>query len=171
MHFIYFMDFIRFFSHLSIVDLQCCISFKWASQLVLLIRNLPANAGDLRDMGSTPGQEDPWRAPRTEEPGRLRVHRVAKSWTQLKQLAMLHSTLVSDIQKSESAIQIHTPTLFQIIFPYRPLQSIESSSLCYRVDPYQLSVLYTVVCICQFQSPNLSLHLPFPPCIQLLSRV
>ena len=51
---------------------------------------------------------------------------------------------------------------FQILFPYRQLQSTEQSSLCYTVGPYQLSILYIVVCICQSQSPNLS-FLPFPP--------
>ena len=27
----------------------------WASQVVLVVRNLPANAGDVRDAGSIPG--------------------------------------------------------------------------------------------------------------------
>ena len=53
-----------------------------ASQMML--KNLPANAGDLRDAGSIPGSEDPreegktthsdilaWRVPWTEEPGGL----------------------------------------------------------------------------------------------------
>ena len=53
-------------------------------------------------------------------------------------------------------IHIHISTLFQILFPYRSLQSIEQSSLCYTVGPHQLSILYIVVCICQSQSPNLS---------------
>ena len=47
-----------------------------------MVKNLPANAGDERDAGFIPGQEDPlqegmaihsrilaWRIPRTEEPG------------------------------------------------------------------------------------------------------
>ena len=47
-----------------------------------MVKNLPANAGDIRDSGSTPGQEDPleegmathfsvlaWRIPWREEPG------------------------------------------------------------------------------------------------------
>ena len=55
-----------------------------ASQVTLVAKNLPANAGDPRDVGSIPGQEDPleegsaahssklvWRIPWTEEPGRL----------------------------------------------------------------------------------------------------
>ena len=49
-----------------------------------MVKNLPASAGDIRDVGSIPGQEDPlekgmathpsilaWRIPWTEEPGRL----------------------------------------------------------------------------------------------------
>ena len=32
------------------------VSFKWASQVVLVVKHLPANAGDIRDVGSTPGQ-------------------------------------------------------------------------------------------------------------------
>ena len=52
--------------------------------MALLVKNLPANAEDIRDMGSTPGSEDPlekgmathpsilaWRIPWTAEPGRL----------------------------------------------------------------------------------------------------
>ena len=66
--------------------------------------------------------------------------------------------LVSAVQRSESVIHICISTHFQILFPYRPLKNIEQNVLCYRVGPYQLSVLYIVVCICQYQSPSLSLH-------------
>ena len=51
--------------------------------MALVVKNLPANAGDTRDTGSIPGWEDPleegmathssilaWRIPWTEEPGR-----------------------------------------------------------------------------------------------------
>ena len=53
-------------------------------QGALVVKNLPVNAGDLRDTGLTLGQEDPlevgtathsnipaWRIPWTEEPGGL----------------------------------------------------------------------------------------------------
>ena len=55
----------------------------WASQEVLVINNLPANAGDIRYMGSTPesgrspggGHDNPLQShgkiPWTEKPGRL----------------------------------------------------------------------------------------------------
>ena len=49
-----------------------------------MVKNLSANAGDIRDVGLIPGSEDPleegmathssildWRIPWTEEPGRL----------------------------------------------------------------------------------------------------
>ena len=52
--------------------------------MALVIKILPANAGDVRDVGSIPGSEDPleegmathssilvWRIPWTEEPGGL----------------------------------------------------------------------------------------------------
>ena len=39
----------------------------------------------------------------------------------------------------------HISTLFNILFPYKSLQSIESSSLCYTVGPYWLSIFYIVV--------------------------
>ena len=55
-----------------------------ASQVVLVVKNLPANARDIGDSGLNPGWEDPlqkematdssilaWRTPWTEEPGRL----------------------------------------------------------------------------------------------------
>ena len=61
-----------------------------------------ANAGDIRDMGQSLGQEDPlekgmathsstlaWRIPWIEEPGELQgSQRVTKSQTQLKQLSI-----------------------------------------------------------------------------------
>ena len=70
--------------------------------------------------------------------------------------------LVSGVQQSESVMHIHIPTLFEILFPCRSLQSIEQCSLCYTVGPYQLFILYLVVCICQSQSPNLSLPPLYP---------
>ena len=66
-----------------------------ASQVTLVLKNLPANAGDVGDVGGFDpwnGWEDPleegmathssilaWRIPSTEEPGGL--HRVSKSQT------------------------------------------------------------------------------------------
>ena len=71
--------------------------------------------------------------------------------------------LVSAVHQSESVIRIHIFTLFQILFPYRSLHSNQQSSLCYTVGSYWLPILYIVVCICQSQSPNLSLLPSLPP--------
>ena len=70
------------------------------SQVALVVKNVPAKAGDIRDVGLTNrGQEDPleegvathsripaWRIPRTEEPGALQSagsHRVGCNWSDL----------------------------------------------------------------------------------------
>ena len=66
----------------------------WASQVVLVVKNLPANAGDVRDLGSIPGMGrspgegngTPLQYSCLENPmdggaWRATVHRVAKSWT------------------------------------------------------------------------------------------
>ena len=66
-----------------------------ASQMVLVVKNSPTKAGDIRDVGSIPGLgRFPWRrawqptlvflpgeSPRTEEPDWLQSMRVAKSQT------------------------------------------------------------------------------------------
>ena len=65
-------------------DLVSSTLYFWTSQVLLVVKNLPANAGDERDVHSITGSEDPlekglathssilaWRSPWTEEPGRL----------------------------------------------------------------------------------------------------
>ena len=72
-----------------------------ASQVVLVVKNLPANAGDPRDRGSVPGSgrspggwhDNPLQYSCLENPmGRgawwAMVHGVTKSWIQLKQLSV-----------------------------------------------------------------------------------
>ena len=72
----------------------------WASQVVLVVQDLPANAGDIRDADSIPGwgrtpgggHGNPLQYSCLENPMARRawwatVHGVAKSWTQLKQLS------------------------------------------------------------------------------------
>ena len=66
-----------------------------ASKVALVIKNPPANAGGIRDVGSTPGWgRSPgathssvlaWRIPWTEEPGGLQsigLQRVGQDWMQ-----------------------------------------------------------------------------------------
>ena len=71
-----------------------------ASQVALVVKNPPANAGDIRDTGSTPGSgRSPeegmathpsilaWRIPMDGRAWQAIVHRVTKSWTWLKWLS------------------------------------------------------------------------------------
>ena len=75
--------------------------FCWASQVVLVVKNLPANAGDLREAGLIPGSgrspggrhNNPLQCSCLENPTdrgawRATVHRLAKSWTRLKRLGV-----------------------------------------------------------------------------------
>ena len=74
---------------------------SWASQVVLIVKNPPANAGDVRDTGSIPGSGrfpvgghgNPLQYSCLENPldrgaWWATVHRVAKSQTRLKQHSM-----------------------------------------------------------------------------------
>ena len=67
--------------------------------------------------------------------------------------------LVSGVQQSESVTHIHISILLQILFPYRPLQSIKQHSLFYTLGPYQLSFIhssvYMSIPISQFTTPLL----------------
>ena len=80
-----------------LVDEQSLVySWTGASQEALVVKNLPANAGDIRDVGSIPGsvrspgeghgnplQYSCLENPRDRGACRVIVHRVAKSQTQL----------------------------------------------------------------------------------------
>ena len=71
------------------------LNFTWASPAALVVKNPPADSGDLRDEVRSLGQEDPlekgmvthssiptWRSPWTEGPGGLHtVHGVTESET------------------------------------------------------------------------------------------
>ena len=79
---------------------MACLREPWASQAALVVRNLPANAGDIRDTGSipesgrSPGEGDGYslqcsclEKSKDREAWWAMVHRVAKSQTRLKQLS------------------------------------------------------------------------------------
>ena len=62
----------------------------WASQVALVGKNPPANAGDMRSLGwedpleeamATHSSVPAWRIPWTEEPGRLQSIGLYKSYT------------------------------------------------------------------------------------------
>ena len=69
---------------------------RWASQVALVVKNPPVNAGEIRSLGwEDPLEEEmathssilAWRILWTEEPGRATVHKVTKSRTRLKRLS------------------------------------------------------------------------------------
>ena len=74
-----------------------CVGVGGASQVVVVEKNLPANAGDLRDVGLIPGsgrspgggngnplQYSCLENPMDREAWQATVHSIAKSWTGLK---------------------------------------------------------------------------------------
>ena len=82
----------------------CPVAKEWASRAALVVKSLPAKAGDVRDAGSIPGSGrfpgggngNPFQYSCLENPTdrrtwRATVHGVAKSWTWLK----WHSTRIS----------------------------------------------------------------------------
>ena len=91
----------KWFEHFSFIFHFIPIS---TSQVVLVVTYVPTNAGDVRDVGSIPGGEDPlekematqsgilvWEIPWTQEPGRLQsmgLQRVGHKWSNLAHLAL-----------------------------------------------------------------------------------
>ena len=55
-HIVFFFEFCDLVN--KQLKLHSFYSFTWASQMVLVVKNPPANAGDIRDMGLTQGWED-----------------------------------------------------------------------------------------------------------------
>ena len=93
-------------SSFILLSFPCFLKFSWsclkyrASQVTLVVENLPASAGDVRDTSSTPesgrspagGHGNPLQYSCLENSTDrgawwARVHRVAKSQTQLKRLS------------------------------------------------------------------------------------
>ena len=58
-YFVFFPYFFFFFFLLWLLFALFLYLGYWASQVVLAVKNPPANSGDVRDIGSTPGGEDP----------------------------------------------------------------------------------------------------------------
>ena len=88
----------------------------------LVVNNLAANAGNVRDMGLLPGsgrfpegghdntlQFSCWRIPMDRGAWQISVHRVAQSWTQLKQLNT-HSAYKLSKQGDSTALMYSFPS-------------------------------------------------------------
>ena len=92
-----------------------------ASQVAPVVKNLPANAGDIRDVGSNPGSgRSPWEGngnplqysclenPMDRGVWQAIVHRVAKSWTWLKHLNTHRFILIVQRRKMRKFTQCPT---------------------------------------------------------------
>ena len=79
--------------------------------MVLVVKNLPANAGDVRDTGSLPGlgrspgeghgnplQFSCLQNPMVRGAWWATVHRVAQSWTRLKQQSTQHTYNITTLE-------------------------------------------------------------------------
>ena len=103
------------------------LTTEWIKSLgALEVKNLPANAEDIRDAGSIPGSEDPLEEGLATHSGilenpmdrgawRATVHGVAKGWTQLKWLS-------SSSPLAKQGLQI------QVILWYEELQNAQDTS-------------------------------------------
>ena len=104
------------------------IGHSWASQMVLVIKNLPATSEDVRDIGSIPGSGrfpggkhlNPLQYSYLENPMDRgawgdTVHGVAKSWTQLKRLGThTQLTLVKWHPERTQTSREHTDTVCHV---------------------------------------------------------
>ena len=86
---------------ISVLLINSIYHDEWASQVALVVKSSPANAGHIRNAGSIPGSgrscggghSNPLEYSCLEYPMDrgawwATVHRVTKSWTRLKQLTM-----------------------------------------------------------------------------------
>ena len=140
-----------------------------------MVRNPPANAGDIRDTGSIPGsgrspggghgnslQDSCLENPTDRGAWRATVHRVAKSWTQLKRLSThAHIALVPAIHQHGSAIGIHRPP------PSGTSLAPASPSHASRLPQspgFQLPVSRGTHCVYFNTTPSIHPTLSFPHC-------
>ena len=96
-----------------------------ASQVALMVKNLPVNAGDVRDAGSIPGSG---RSPRGGHSNPLQysclenptyrgawwatLHGVAKSWTWLKWLSSRSSSSSSRVNMQYYMLQVYNIAIY-----------------------------------------------------------
>ena len=134
---------------------------RWHS---LVVKNLPANEGDIRYVGSIPGSGkvpgaghvNPLQYSCLENAmdrgaWRATVPRVAKSQRWLKRLSTcMHSwftvLFISALQQSDSIIHVYKH-FFHFLFHYGSSQDIEHSSSCCTVGPCCSFILHIIACI------------------------
>ena len=103
---------------ITLHEFQNVVSTLQASQVALVVKKLPANAGDIREAGLIPewerspagGHSNPLQHSCLENPldrgaWRATVHRVTRSRTQLKQLGT-HASTVQTLKQENILFQI-----------------------------------------------------------------
>ena len=103
-----------------------CFDCLWPSQVALVVKNLSANADDVRDVGSIPGSgrfpggghSNPLQYsclgnPRDRGTLQVTVHGVAKSWTELSNYALTHAHSSCKMQNS---CRLSVPRLASDVF-------------------------------------------------------
>ena len=99
------------------------------------------------------------------------IRQFPKSWNKfwkMNVIIFIEVELICNVILVSSVQQRHR-CLFQILFPFVLLHSIEYSSLCYIVGPNRLSILNITVSTCQFPALNLSFPTTLPPLITINS--
>ena len=122
------------------------------SQVVLVVKNLPANAEDIRDVGLIPelgrspqvGHGNPLQHPFLEGPmdrgtQRATVYRVAKTWTQRKH----HGTPIYCCSVAKSCLTLPSPWTVALQVP---LSMGSSRQGCWSGLPFP-SPMYVCMCI------------------------
>ena len=151
----------------------CFLTCIWASQVVLVVKNPPDNAGDIRDVGPIPGSgrspgggngnplqysclENPW----TEEPSKLQSmesHRVRHNWrditskyTQPAYRFLTRSQVTCSVspiflKNFPQFVVIHTVKGFSIVSEAEIDVSLEF--LCFFYDPLDVGNLISFLCL------------------------
>ena len=129
----------------------------WASEVVLMVKSLPANAGDKRDVGSIPGSGDPmeegmathssiltWRIPWTEEPNRLQSIGLQKLRHDWRDLGHRHACTINILggEKARKLTSNHFISQFslspKLTLPSQQLMSEGGSNKGKRTNSWQV---------------------------------
>ena len=130
------------------LDYSVVHSLYGASQVMLMVKNLPANAGDVRDVGLVPGsgrspgggRGNPFRYSCLENAMDRRawpatVHRVAQSRTQMKQLSTHVHCLYNRIYLSGDSC-IAVPPLDHVVMNQCKVIILKPSEVFFSIDEH-----------------------------------
>ena len=120
-----------------------CPRWAWASQVMLVVKNLPTNAGDIRDAGSIPGSE------RSSEEGNgtpLQYSWLENSMGGEAWWATVHEAAKSQTQLSDWA---HTVALFLSLRSSMMFSTVAAVMYCYSLTSCEgIPFLHILANIC-----------------------